>query len=317
MRLSAFIIMRNLTDYAKKAHEKHKNKYQYLRLTTENGFRRIYLSCPFHGEFNQIADTHLTGAGCLKCYHEKKKEQQTESLEDFIIKADILYNKLYEYIELIPKIKNKYRRIKYICKEHGEIIQNADNHLKGWGCNQCGYEKASEKLSDSFDIWVQKSKIIHGDCYSYICLVGKNPRKSLKIKCQKHGIFTQLVSSHLSGSGCPKCAYSNSSKRENIWLDSIGISEENRQVILPFLGRIKVDGYDPETKTAYEFYGDYWHGNPKIYDPNKINVRNQKPFGYLYQQTLIRENKIRKHYKLQTIWENDWVIQSTEKYETI
>ena len=25
-----------------------------------------------------------------------------------------------------------------------------------------------------------------------------------------------------------------------------------------------VDGYDPETKTVYEFHGCYWHGFPNI-----------------------------------------------------
>jgi hypothetical protein len=30
-------------------------------------------------------------------------------------------------------------------------------------------------------------------------------RTKIHIKCPKHGIFEQLPSNHLSGSGCPKC----------------------------------------------------------------------------------------------------------------
>ena len=27
-----------------------------------------------------------------------------------------------------------------------------------------------------------------------------------------------------------------------------------------------VDGYDSKTNTIYEFNGDFWHGNPNIYN---------------------------------------------------
>ena len=30
--------------------------------------------------------------------------------------------------------------------------------------------------------------------------------------------------------------------------------------------KFKADGYDENTKTIYEFHGDYWHGNPKKHD---------------------------------------------------
>ena len=37
-----------------------------------------------------------------------------------------------------------------------------------------------------------------------------------------------------------------------------------------------VDGYNDKTKTIYEFYGDYWHGNPNRYKREDINVINKK-----------------------------------------
>ncbi len=54
-------------------------------------------------------------------------------------------------------------------------------------------------------------------------------------------------------------------------------------------------------------HGDFWHGNPSIYQSEKINPKNGKTFGYLYNQTITRENRIKLHYNLQTIWENDWL----------
>lgn len=300
---------RTLEEYCHQANKLHGNKFQYLYLTTENGFRKIHLICPIHGKFEQLADTHLQERGCKQCGIIEAHKKQKQTLDYYVTKAETLFGNEYKYIEFIPQNKrqNIPRKIKYLCKVHGEIIQVADNHLKGWGCNQCGYDQASEKLSDSFETVVAKVKLIHGNRYKYVRLFKKSKQRVLEIMCQIHGTFLQIVSDHLSGSGCPKCAYTNSSLRENKWLDSIGILKENRQIMLPSLGKIKVDGYNPKTNTVYEFYGDFWHGNPSIYQSEKINPKNGKTFGYLYNQTITRENRIKLHYNLQTIWENDWL----------
>ncbi|CAH6419832.1 Hypothetical protein HVR_LOCUS913, partial [uncultured virus] len=70
---------------------------------------------------------------------------------------------------------------------------------------------------------------------------------------------------------------------------------------------IKFDGFCKETKTVYEFHGDYWHGNPKLYNSNEMNTRAGKTFGELYQKTIEREEFIRSQgYTLITIWESDF-----------
>jgi len=74
---------------------------------------------------------------------------------------------------------------------------------------------------------------------------------------------------HLRGNGCSKCGF-NISKLETEFLDFFNIS--NRQKYIKEI-RIKVDGYDVETNTVYEFLGDYWHGNPKIFNLNEINQK--------------------------------------------
>ena len=69
----------------------------------------------------------------------------------------------------------------------------------------------------------------------------------------------------------------------------------------------RVDGYCKETNTAYEFHGDYWHGNPQLYDSNTINDRTNCTFGELHQKTLEREKFIRDSgYNLVVIWESEF-----------
>ena len=71
--------------------------------------------------------------------------------------------------------------------------------------------------------------------------------------------------------------------------------------------KYRSDGYCKENNTIYEFHGDYWHGNPKKFNPDDINEITKKTFKDLYDETLIRENKIKElGYNLVVIWENDW-----------
>ena len=72
---------------------------------------------------------------------------------------------------------------------------------------------------------------------------------------------------------------------------------------------IKVDGYHKETNTIYEFHGDFWHGNPSIFNPSDIHPMIKKKYGELLKNTLHREMKIRNlGYNYVCIWERDFTI---------
>ena len=69
----------------------------------------------------------------------------------------------------------------------------------------------------------------------------------------------------------------------------------------------KADGYCQKTNTIYEFHGDYWHGNPKIFNPNDLNKTVGKTYGELYEDTLKREQEIKNlGFNLEIMWESDW-----------
>ena len=69
---------------------------------------------------------------------------------------------------------------------------------------------------------------------------------------------------------------------------------------------IFLDGFCKENNTVYEFHGDYWHGNPSIYNADEINEKIGVSFGELYERTINREKLIRKlGYELITMWESD------------
>jgi G:T-mismatch repair DNA endonuclease (very short patch repair protein) len=100
------------------------------------------------------------------------------------------------------------------------------------------------------------------------------------------------------------------SKSQIKWLtflnQSIQHAENGGEYCIPET-KYKADGYCKENNTIYEFHGDFWHGNPTIYDKNEMNMIVKKTFGELYQRTLEKEKIIQNlGYNLVTMWENDW-----------
>lgn len=57
--------------FTNKATDVHKGKYNYERAVYKGSKSKITITCPIHGDFEQVTDTHLQGAGCTKCKNEK------------------------------------------------------------------------------------------------------------------------------------------------------------------------------------------------------------------------------------------------------
>ena len=144
--------------------------------------------------------------------------------------------------------------------------------------------------------------MVHNFKYDYDLVIYKNNRTKIPIICRLHNnTFYQKPGNHLQGQGCPKCG-DNFGIKENKWLDSLNISERQFRI-----GRYVVDGYDPDTKTIYEFNGDFWHGNPDIFKKNDYNNVLKRTFGELYEKTIKKEIELKKMgYRVISIWENDF-----------
>lgn len=117
--------------------------------------------------------------------------------------------------------------------------------------------------------------------------------------------FRKTHSEFASTCGNKKC-YISTSVMERNWLDSLNIPKEYRNYWVSHNGKSYiVDGINLENKIIYEFYGDYWHGNPNFYKPHDVNHFNKKTFGELYSKTIQREKELLElGYTLITKWEN-------------
>lgn len=155
---------------------------------------------------------------------------------------------------------------------------------------------------------IEMARKVHGDKYEYPNFKYKNNKIKIEIVCPYHGSFWQPIKDHVyKKCGCPYCQHLIS-KLSQKWLDSLNVPQERREITLKIEGRkFRLDAFDEKNGIAYEFNGDFWHGNPKMFNPNDINPCNKTTYGELHRKTLEKKAILEKAgYKVISIWENDF-----------
>jgi len=295
--------------FTNKANIKHDFKYDYSNIDYKGAAQEVEIICPYHGSFWQLAYVHLQGHGCSDCKAEKLKLIKSSDTGQFIIRSEKIYGKEHYNYDKAGYI-GAHVDVQIFCNIHKEYFwQTPNNHLRGHGCPQCGLGKTKEALAMTPEEFVARSNIKHDYKYDYSQINYLGQHTDVDIICPIHGPFPQRPANHLQGQGCPRCKY-NISKPETAWLDSLNIpnDKKHRNVFLKIGNkRFKVDGFDPITNTIYEFNGDFWHGNPKKFNPEDVNAANKKTFGELYNKTLEKEQILKSAgYNVISIWEADF-----------
>jgi hypothetical protein len=290
----------SLEEFIIKANIIHNNKYDYSKSIYTSSKDNIIIICNVHGKFIQTPNNHLQGEGCNKC-----SGREVYNTKDFIEKANIIHNNYYNYnkVNYIRSIK----KVVIICSKHGEFKQTPNDHLSGYGCNKCAILTVAKKNTISTEEFISRAKIIHNNLYDYSKTICKKQKIKVIVTCSAHGDFTITPNNHLRGKGCPICVHTIS-KSEIEWLNKLNVPIEFRHKTLKINGKnYMVDAYNPRSNTIYEFYGDYWHGNPKIYKPYDFNIVNKKKFGILFEKTMYRENILKNAgYNVVSVWESDF-----------
>lgn len=116
--------------------EKHKDKYQYSKVSFTKMHDKVIMTCPIHGDFEQTPSKHLLGQGCPICAKKKRSESKVLTNEEFIEKANKIHKGKYDYSE--TNYVGTYDEVDIICKKHGKFKQRANDHLNGHGCQRCG-----------------------------------------------------------------------------------------------------------------------------------------------------------------------------------
>lgn len=306
----------NNDEFIEKCKLIHSNKYDYSKVNYKGTNKKIIIICKEHGEFIQDAGKHLQGQNCKQCCIKK----MTSSTNNFIEKSKKIHGDKYDYSKV--NYINNTKKIIIICKDHGEFLQSPASHLAEKGCNKCGNLKSyyanhnfNYDCTSNTEEFIKKAKLKYENKYNYSKVIYKIAKQKVIIICKEHGEFLQTPSGHLYGyEGCNKCNSTNYSKSQIEWLEilsklnniKIQHAMNNGEFKIPTTN-YKADGYCKERNTIYEFHGDYWHGNPKIFNSNELNKTVGKTYSELYENTLKREQEIKDlGFNLEVMWESDW-----------
>lgn len=201
--------------FIKKSQEIHKNYYDYSKVNYINTKTKVCIICPEHGEFWQTPNSHLLGKGCPECGKTKATKSHTLTKEEFINKANIIYNNKYDYSKV--DYKNNHTKVCIICPKHGEFWQEPRIHLYRHECPKCSFN-----IPSTIE-FITKANIVHNNKYNYSKTNYTNAKTNIIITCPIHGDFEQTPDKHLSGQGCPICKSSKGEMEINRILTKYGI----------------------------------------------------------------------------------------------
>ena len=123
------------TVFIMKAIAIHKDKYDYSKVEYTGIDNKIIIVCKIHGEFEQIAYSHINGQGCPTCGKIKNSIQRTSCTDEFIEKSIKIHGNIYDYSSV--EYKKSDIKISIICRKHGEFSIKPGNHMQGQGCPLC------------------------------------------------------------------------------------------------------------------------------------------------------------------------------------
>lgn len=202
-------------EFIREATEVHGNRYDYSKVIYTGIFDKITIICPVHGEFQQIAHTHLSGSGCFKCAHEEQGKNRNEKAKsDFIKKANERTKGKYDLSEV--DYVNAKTYIKVICHEkdthgdeHGPFYITPSNLLSLYGCPKCGRVSTSLKSRLPYEDY---QKLVDEKCGEKTYTVDRisyesNPYE-IKVHCNIHGVdffSTTRAFPRYYISRCPYC----------------------------------------------------------------------------------------------------------------
>lgn len=261
-------------------------KFTYLKDTYINYTTPMQIICKKHGIFESTPQNHLklSNGGCPACYSQGNLKTQLNALQFKFPQ--------FTYTSLVNSV------LTFECKTHGTQTKNYNSFINSvHGCSKCaGFNRTISEAQQAFDAKKFNLSVLS---------INKN---FVTVKCNKHNeIFTKGFNKILlSTGGCYKCNQTSVSQAEQEWLSSLNLNLKYQHRIEIGNELFVVDGYDQQTNTIYEYYGDFFHGNPDVFNCCDVNPISKVTYGELYNKTIKRSQKLKQAgYTLVERWESD------------
>lgn len=251
--------------------------------------KKVWWLCKNNHEWQATINHRYNGKGCPICSNKIIIKENSLLIKNPQVSKE--WHPIKNGILLAENFApNSNKKVWWICVKGHEWQAQISKRNGGKGCPYCAGNLPS-KENNLFVCCPELSKEWHPVKNGTLLPENFCPNSNKKVwwLCKKnHEWKSQISGRNIRNVGCPYCA-KNISKQGIKWLDNLNIpnDDKHREVFIKINSKkYFADGYIPETKTIFEFLGDYWHGNPNIYSHQDVNTNNKKTFGQLYSKTI-------------------------------
>ena len=296
--------------------EKHGDAYDYSRTTNfVNSVTKIDIRHKLCDRwFTQSWHCHaVRGQGCPHC--DASKKTNTTSFIEKCKKLEHYKDYGYDYVDYV----NSATKVQIDCLRcNCQFGITPNNFLRRKGCPRC-----SGKFVDTQGFIERSKKIFFMDTFGYECTEYTGQYSSLSITCNScQEDFSIKPYHHYKGYGCPRCRLSVNdtliSQKEMDWLDELEIPMIFRQQSLK-AGKYTFRPDACVDNVIYEYYGSYYHGDPRYMKRDKFIKQIRKTAGEQYDWTMWREKCLKQAgYEIKFVWEldHDSGLMFSEKHPT-
>ena len=171
----------------------HGTKYDYSKVVFDGMLKKVIITCPVHGDFEQIPMGHIKGKGCSECGRTKSDNNRQKFTKDEIIELSGKFNSTTEFRIKEPiayRIANK--------RFGKEFLNNICKHMKN---------PSKLKTTEEFKSQIPKDYTLVSDyinSHTYVHLIHNTCGTNFKVRPYHL----------LNGSGCTYCSGSGGFSQE-------------------------------------------------------------------------------------------------------
>lgn len=166
----------------------------------------INLKCTIHGLINMKISSILRGSGCKQCGVNSMKEKTRKTHIQFVSEIIKIHGELLDLTN--TNYINDHTKVEVRCIKHDYKFYSTPTHLlSGRSCKLCKTDKLSNLFVSNSEEFIFKSKLLHGDKFSYDKVLYIKSNIKVEIYCNNHtGYFMITPNKLLQGGCCQTCS---------------------------------------------------------------------------------------------------------------
>jgi DNA-directed RNA polymerase subunit RPC12/RpoP len=259
--------------------------------TYKGGRRKIRTRCTCGRIFFPFAENIMHGRTkrCTECRASVVNGKNTRKPSEYVIQLKQAMPSVVPLEEYV----GCYTKILHRCKTCSlRWMGNPLSLLRGHGCPRCANNLPKTVAS------VQRKMDEYGRNVTVKACRGARRPATFRCNVCNNSWDARPYPNSVS---CPHCNSDRSSIRGRDFIACIG-KELRLKIQREYRiegTRFRVDGYNKRLNIAFEFYGDYWHGNPRGKHADESR----------YYATLARQDRIENRgITVIGVWERDWAL---------